>query len=190
MGTSSRRAAALAAVFGLLATLALAGIALGVETTLSAELAGGTDGDEDGTGSATIVIDPDAGTACWELSAESIEPVIQSHIHVGAEGVSGDVVVPLDVEGFEGASEGCAEDQDTAALQAIVDDPAGYYVNLHTADFEAGAIRGQLAASSAPPDTALGTSRDGGVATTFGVLLLIAAAGLGARTVRTALARD
>jgi hypothetical protein len=151
---SRSRHAAFAVTTGLLGALALAAPAFAAETVLTADLAGPADGDPDGTGSATITIDPAAGTACWELSAEGINPVTQSHIHVGGEGVSGAVVVPLDVDGFEGSSEGCIEPmEDAAVLQAILDDPAGYYVNLHTDDYQAGAIRGQLAA--APPNTAL-----------------------------------
>jgi CHRD domain len=160
MRNRSRGTLALAAALGLMGSLALAGTVLAAETTLTATLAGATEGespgDEDGSGTASIVIDPAAGTACWTLTAESIEPVTQSHIHVGAEGESGDIVVPLDVDGFEGSSEGCIEPmEDAAVLQEIVDNPAGYYVNLHTEDFPAGAIRGQLAASGSPPNTAL-----------------------------------
>ena len=96
---------ALAVTLGLVATLALAGTVQAAETTLTATLAGvqegDTPGDHDGSGSASIVIDPAAGTACWTLSAESINPVTQSHIHIGAEGESGDIVVPLDVDGFD-----------------------------------------------------------------------------------------
>ena len=144
----------LALVLGLVASLALSGMVAAAETTLTATLAGVTEGDNpgdpDGSGTASIVIDPAAGTACWDLSATGIEPVTQSHIHVGAAGASGDVVVPLDVDGFEGTSEGCTSDVDAAVLQAVLDNPAGHYVNLHTADFPPGAIRGQLAAGAAP----------------------------------------
>jgi hypothetical protein len=168
---------------GLVASLTLAGIVQAAEVTFTADLAGVTEGDNpgnpDGSGSATIVIDVAEGTACWELSAEDIGPVLQSHIHVGAEGESGDVVVPLDTDGFDGTSEGCIEPmEDAAVLQEIVDDPAGYYVNLHTEDFPAGAIRGQLAASGAP-NTALPVSD--GSPILLGVLILALAAAIGLR---------
>ena len=135
------------------ASLALASTVLAAETELTAELAGDAETAAEGTGSAMVTLDPETGEACWELTAEGIGAVTQSHIHVGAAGESGDVVVPLDVDGFDGTSEGCVADQDAEALQAIIDDPAGYYVNLHTEEFPGGAIRGQL--SAATPDTAM-----------------------------------
>jgi hypothetical protein len=188
MRTRPRLPLALAAAVGLLATLVLSGTVLAAETILTADLAGDAETDEDGTGSAMITLDPDAGTACWELTVENIEPVTQSHIHVGAEGVSGDVVVPLDVDGFEGTSEGCVEEQEAATLQAIIDDPAGYYVNVHTADFEGGAIRGQLVGASEPPDTALPVTD--GSTTLLGALVLALAAGIGLRRWRPVATRD
>jgi hypothetical protein len=193
MRTRSRVSLALAVTLGLVATLALAGTVLAAETTLTATLAGVTEGespgDEDGSGTASIVIDPAEGTACWTLTAENIMPVTQSHIHVGAEGESGDVVVPLDVDGFEGSSEGCIEPmEDAAILQEIVDNPAGFYVNLHTEDFPAGAIRGQLAASGTPPNTALPVT-DGSLAL-VGALVLGLAGAIGLRAWRPIATRD
>ena len=193
MRTRSRVSLALAVTLGLVATLALAGSVLAAETTLTATLAGVTEGDnpgdEDGSGTASIVIDPAAGTACWTLTAENIMPVTQSHIHVGAEGESGDIVVPLDVDGFEGSSEGCIEPmEDAAVLQEIVDNPAGFYVNLHTEDFPAGAIRGQLAASGTPPNTALPVT-DGSLAL-VGALVLGLAGAIGLRAWRPIATRD
>ena len=172
----------LAVTLGLVASLTLAGVVHAAEVTLTADLAGVTEGDSpgnpDGSGSATIVVDPTEGTLCWELSAEGIGAVLQSHIHVGAEGESGDVVVPFDVDGFEDTSEGCIEPmEDAAALQAIVDDPAGYYVNLHTEDFPGGAIRGQLASGTDSPDTALPVAD--GSPLLLGILVLALAAGIG-----------
>ena len=188
MRTRSRLPLALSAALGLLAMLALSGTALAAETTLTAELAGNAETDEDGTGTATVVLDPDAGTACWEMSAEGIDPVTISHIHEGAEGVDGGVVVDLDLDGFEGTSEGCNEAAEADALQAIIDDPAGYYVNLHNEAFPGGAIRGQLVGASEPPDTALPLT-DGPIAI-FGALLLTLAVGIGLRVWRPLAMRD
>ena len=183
----------LAVILGLVASLTLAGVVQAAETTLTADLAGVTEGDNpgnpDGSGSATVVLDPETGEACWELMADGIGAVLQSHIHVGAEGVSGDVVVPLDVDGFDGTSEGCTSDVDADVLQAVIDDPAGHYVNLHTEDFPAGAIRGQLAAASAP-NTALPVSDGSSLPVLLGVVMVSIAAAVGLRAWRPLATRD
>jgi hypothetical protein len=186
MRTRTRTSLALAVALGLIASLSLASVVFAAETTLTATLAGDAETDEDGTGSATVVLDPDAGTACWDMSAEGIDPVTISHIHVGAAGASGDVVVDLDLDGFEGSSEGCNDAADADALQAIIDDPAGYYVNLHNEAFPGGAIRGQLAAAN--PNTALPTTDRSPVI--FGVLVLALATAIALRTWRPLATRD
>ena len=186
MRTQTRTTLALAMALGLIATFSLAGIVLAAETTLTATLAGDAETDEDGTGTATVVLDPDAGTACWEMSVEAIDPVTISHIHVGAAGESGDVVVDLDLEGFDATSEGCNEAADADTLQAIIDNPAGYYVNVHNETFGGGAIRGQLAAT--PPNTALPTTDRS--AAVLGALLLGLAAAIVLRSWRPLAARD
>jgi hypothetical protein len=166
----------IAAILALVASLALAGVVAAAETTLVAQLSGDAETDEDGTGTATVVLDPEAGTACWEMTVEDVDPITVSHIHEGAEGEDGGVAVDLDVDGFEGSSEGCNDAADPDILQAIIDNPAGYYVNVHTDELPAGAIRGQLMAAE-QPDTALPTHDTSGLLA--GVLLLAAALGLG-----------
>lgn len=192
MRTRSRTALPLAVALALVAALALAGVAQAAETTLTATLApvseGENPGNPDGSGSASVVVDPEAGTACWELTVDGIGPVLQSHIHVGAKGESGDVAVPLDVDGFDGTSEGCVDADDADVLQAIVDDPAGYYVNVHTEDFPAGAIRGQLAGGTDQPDTALPVTD--ATSSLLGGLLLAAALAIGLRAWRPIGSRD
>ena len=157
----------------LVGALAVTGPVAAAETTLTATLSGGMGTDTDGSGSATVVLDPDAGTACWKMAVMSIAPVTVSHIHEGAEGVSGGVVVDLDLDGFETTSEGCTTGVAAATLQAIIANPAGYYVNVHNADFPGGAIRGQLSAGT--PDTALPAS--GSPLVGVGLLLLGLAGG-------------
>ena len=188
MRTRSRVPVAIAATLSLLAMLALSGTALAAETILTADLVGDAETDEDGTGSATITLDPDAGTACWEMTAEGIDPVTVSHIHEGAAGVDGGVVVDLDLDGFEGSSDGCTEGVEAATLQAVIDDPAAYYVNLHNEAFPGGAIRGQLAGATTPPNTALPVTD--GSAGLVGAILLALAAAIGLRGWRPLLTRD
>lgn len=182
MPDRSRPALVPALTLGLVASLAIAAVAMAAETTLTADLAGTAATDADGTGTATVVLDPDAGTACWTMSVENIDPVTVSHIHAGAAGADGSVVVDLDLAGFDGSSEGCNDAADAATLQAIIDDPAAYYVNVHTAAFPAGAIRGQLAGAS--PDTALPAPTPPVVP--VGVLLIVAAMAAGVRRLRSA----
>ena len=74
-------------------------------------------------------------------------------------------------------------------LQEIVDNPAGYYVNLHTDDFPAGAIRGQLAGSATPPNTALPMT-DGSILALFGAVVLGLAGAIGLRAWRPIATRD
>jgi CHRD domain-containing protein len=179
-----------AAMLALFAGLALAGVAMAKQVTLSATLSGGATetppGDPDGSGTASVTVDPDTGKVCWNISVSNIADATQSHIHVVAAGVSGDVVVPLDVDGFSGSTQGCVEGQDKALLAKIIGNPAGYYVNVHTADFKAGAVRGQLAAGA--PNTALAPPAESPHAL-LGALLLLAAALLGLRLARPIVSR-
>lgn len=182
MTDRSRPTLVTALALGLMASLAIAAVAMAAETTLTADLAGTAETDEDGSGTASVVVDPDAGTACWTFSVETIDPVTVSHIHEGAAGADGGVVVDLDLDGFDGTSEGCNEAADADTLQAIIDNPSGYYVNVHNEAFPGGAIRGQLAPES--PNTALPAS--GSPLAQLGLLVVVAAAALGLRLRRGA----
>ena len=99
-------------------------------------------GDPDGHGFFTYSID--GTTFCWTLSWESIPQPFAGHVHVAPRNVAGPVVVDLNADGVGGPDmTGCREISSTLAA-AITADPKAYYVNLHTSDFPAGVIRGQL----------------------------------------------
>jgi hypothetical protein len=101
-------------------------------------------GDPDGSGVAKIRLNPGDGEVCFKLSVSDIVlPTIGAHIHVGTEDVAGPVVVGLTPPDESGTSSGCVS-ADPALIRAIGQNPAGYYVNVHTTDFPAGAVRGQL----------------------------------------------
>ena len=101
-------------------------------------------GDPDGSGTATIRLRPEQREVCFDLTVSNIGPATAAHIHEGAEGVAGPVVVPLDPAPTGGSSSGCISDVDTALIQNIVQNPGQYYVNVHNEEFPDGAVRGQL----------------------------------------------
>jgi hypothetical protein len=113
------------------------------ELTGAAEVPG--PGDPDGSGTAKIRLDRDQGTVCFKLSVSDILlPAIAAHIHIGTADVAGPIVVGLTPPGANGTSSGCVEDVDPGLISAIGQNPELYYVNVHTTDFPAGAVRGQL----------------------------------------------
>lgn len=103
-------------------------------------------GDLDGMGRARITLYTDLDIACWLIQARRIElPGTAAHIHEGEAGIGGGIVVTLAAPDASGKSQGCMS-ASGATLDAIVADPAGYYVNVHNTPYPAGAIRGQLSA--------------------------------------------
>jgi len=98
-----------------------------------------------GTGRSNVFLIPETGEVCFTIVVSEITlPATAAHIHVGEAGVAGDVVVPLAPPDEAGYAAGCTTGVDPAVIQAIIDQPAGYYVNVHNADFPAGVVRGQL----------------------------------------------
>ena len=121
---------------------------------LKATLAGANEpegGDPDGTGAASIRLMSGLGQLCYIVSVSNVAlPVTGAHIHVGAAGVAGPVVVPLANPIASSASSTTAESRgcvkvSRALVAQILANPGGYYVNVHNADYPAGAVRGQLA---------------------------------------------
>ena len=99
-------------------------------------------GDPDGIGFATVTVNPGQGVLCYELSVSGIAPATAAHIHEAPPGVAGPVVVTLEAP-TDGSSGGCI-DVGRVLAKEILKDPADYYVNVHTAEYPAGALRGQL----------------------------------------------
>ena len=112
-------------------------------------------GDPDGIGWARVSVRPDEGTVCYVIKVKRIDAVTAAHIHVGAAGTNGGVVVDLailsaDTKVTESSTiyHECLEGLDTALLTSIKANTAGYYLNVHTSVYPDGAIRGQLARAS------------------------------------------
>jgi hypothetical protein len=101
-------------------------------------------GDPDGSGVATITLNQGLGEVCFSISVSGITlPAIGAHIHVGSAAVAGPVVVPLTSPDASGSSSGCVS-ADPDLIKAIRQNPEDYYVNVHSTEYPAGAVRGQL----------------------------------------------
>jgi hypothetical protein len=105
-------------------------------------------GDLEATGFATATINLGRQVACYELSHDLDPAPFMFHIHVGEAGANGPIVVDFftDMDGIVPSS-GCV-DVDRETARDILTNPEGYYFNVHNASFPAGAIRGQLSAST------------------------------------------
>jgi hypothetical protein len=102
-------------------------------------------GDPDGQGQSNVFLNRETQQVCFSIVVSDIElPAAAAHIHVGRADVAGPIVVPLTAPDATGVSTGCVSDVDAALIQAIIARPSRYYVNVHTSDFPAGALRGQL----------------------------------------------
>jgi CHRD domain len=110
---------------------------------LYASLLGKTEipkGDPKASGTAEIKLTPSTGKVCWEFKLKGVVGPAAAHIHKGKAGTAGLVVVPF---GTAYKRQGCT----TAAkslIKAIIASPGSYYVNVHTAKYPAGSVRGQL----------------------------------------------
>jgi hypothetical protein len=100
------------------------------------------------TGTATITIDSETFEVCVDATTNipASDPVVDQHIHQAPAGVNGAVVVPFT------SLDSCTTSTE-ALVDAILDDPAGFYFNVHTTLFPGGAVRGQLALAGAPTIT-------------------------------------
>jgi len=114
------------------------GVKLTASLTGPAEIPG--PGDSDGTGTFTGRLNVGQGKLCYTLTSANLATLTMAHIHVGEAGKSGPPVVTL---AANAPTETCMDVPKDVA-QKIVAGTAGYYVNIHTSDHPAGAIRGQL----------------------------------------------
>ena len=99
--------------------------------------------DQDGTGSATFTLNQGHGQICYDVAWSGVGTVSGLHIHLVADN---SIVVPLDADADlgDGNAKGCVNGIAKDVLKAIRQHPEQYYVNVHTDEFPAGAIRGAL----------------------------------------------
>jgi hypothetical protein len=140
-------------------TLAVGGRTLSTVMTGAQEVPG--PGDPNASGTAVITLNPGHETVCYSLtwmnaSGEDADPtndaVWGGHIHIGAAGTAGGIFIhlfggppPEDFTAFPSnhSISDCVT-ADRADILAVLTNPAGYYVNIHSGEYPGGIIRGQL----------------------------------------------
>ena len=114
------------------------------EVELEAYLSGKVEvpkGDPNGKGTAGVKID--GSQVCWTFTGvKNIDRPVAAHIHKGKPGRSGPVVVAFFAGAFK--AKGCVVAKPASVAGAIAANPKAYYVNVHTAKYPTGSIRGQL----------------------------------------------
>lgn len=110
-------------------------------------------GDPDGSGTASFRINPGQTEVCYELAVTAIGPATAAHIHRAPAGSPGPVVVPLAAP-TNGSARACAT-VDRALAKELMQSPQAFYVNVHNAEFPAGAVRGQLSKAPAGPKSVM-----------------------------------
>lgn len=148
-------------------------------TTLSAAVTGDAEVPGPGAPGATgqVAVRIKGNRICFQESWSSIK-AIDSHIHRGARGVAGPIVVPFfkSTTPLAGDSAtGCVTVDPTLARE-LGQRPGSFYVNVHTVELPAGAIRGQLALAA---DAGGGSLPRTGVQTRIALLVGLVATGCG-----------
>ena len=93
-----------------------------------------------GTGRATVTLDRASKVLTWSVAYGGLTgPVTGAHIHAGAEGTNGPVVVPFTVSASPITGSATLTDAQVQQLAQGL-----WYVNLHTPMNPGGEIRGQL----------------------------------------------
>ena len=146
MRSTRRFSVGISLALALASMLVLAGSTMAGGRPISVVLTGAAEapgpGDPDGSGTASFTFNAGTGQVCFEYSVTGVAPLTAAHIHVAPAGSPGPVVIPMPPSSPTGGS-GCVT-ADRDLIVAILRDPSAYYFNVHNADFQPGALRGQL----------------------------------------------
>lgn len=150
----------------------------GNEISMSGQRGAGLSG---ATASGTFTADDSTGQFCYTTTASGLPDAVAMHIHKGGADTNGPVVIPLDAKNLN-HGRACTS-ADPSVLAGIIADPSGYYLNVHTPAYSAGAVRGQLQAGG-PSGVAAGNggqaAQGAGLSGTGLALVLVGAGAVGA----------
>jgi hypothetical protein len=122
--------------------------AVTLSQTFTTSLSGGREPNSSTGGRGLAVVSLDGSSLHYFLWTKSIDAPTGAHIHLGRAGETGSIVLDF-TPSFTSPVTGVFLAEGSVALdstlsQAILARPSAYYVNVHTASFPGGAVRGQL----------------------------------------------
>lgn len=100
-------------------------------------------GDRDGAGTAVIRLVSERAEVCYTLTVRNIDAVTQADVRRGVAGKEGEEVLTLTPPDKSGTITSCAAG-DSILLEEMESSPSSFYVEVCTAAFPKGALRGQL----------------------------------------------
>lgn len=98
----------------------------------------------DGSGIAKLRLNQGKRRVCYKIQLTNIDDAIGAHIHDGAAGENGPIVVVLGTPDATGYAKGCVEDVARSLIKDMRKNRSEYYVNVHTVAVPSGEVRGQL----------------------------------------------
>ena len=101
-------------------------------------------GDADGTGTASINLNADKGELCSTLTLSDISPPTAVHLHQAPHAQTGPVVLELPPPPEIAPPASVCVLVPGELMRKLLEEPAGYYLDVHTREFPDGALRGQL----------------------------------------------
>lgn len=117
-----------------------------------------TGGDPGGSGFAWLDLDRAHGTSCFVIKWQGLAGVVTAaHLHTGSRGTDGPQRIELFADehfmGKRNTISGCVQLEDGGhgsrlsaqdKIRRIIESPSDYYLDVYSAKFPDGAIRGQL----------------------------------------------
>jgi hypothetical protein len=121
--------------------------------TLSGDQEGPAPGDPNASGHASVTLRPATSEICIDLSVDKTDQIVAVHLQEGPIHQQGPIVLPLpDV--VNNKASGCRK-LETSRFSAVRGHPDSFFINVRTAKFPGGSIRGQLAPSKPVPQPTL-----------------------------------
>ena len=150
-----RSLAVAAALVFLSAGPALAGVTTGDPGTSGAtgarakvDLVPEPGADPAGSGKAHLTLDARRGQICFDIDLNKVDSVVAVHIHGGEAGETNEDLVVVDLDfgnlGFRGCTRAARHVVESIVDNVDSNDPAAFYLHVHTGADSTGSVRGQL----------------------------------------------